>query len=170
MLKKYIETGQIVGTHGVRGEVRVYPMADSPDFLLGFKRVYLSRRGKPVAVLSSRRHGNVVLLKLDGVADANAAEQLVGKKVFINREDVTLPPGRYFVEDLVGCRALVSGTDKEIGVISEVKCLPANDVWVIKSPGREVLLPAVEEFVGAVCPEEGYVEIKPRKGLLPDED
>ena len=92
MQKQFLELGEIVGTHGVRGEVRFNPWCDTPDFVTKFKTLYFDSKGeKSVAVLSSRVHGNVVLLKLDGVDTMEKAQALKTKILYIDKADYILP-------------------------------------------------------------------------------
>ncbi len=80
MIKPYLELGKVVGTHGVRGELRVNPWCDTPDFARRFKTLYWDKNGeKPVTVLSCRPHGNIVLLRLEGVESMEAAQALRGR-------------------------------------------------------------------------------------------
>ena len=95
MKEKYIEAGEIVNTHGVRGEVKIMPWTDTPEFLRAIKTLYVE--GRPVRVLSSRIHKGALLASLEGVEDVNAAMRLKGKRVSIDRDDARLPEGRFFI-------------------------------------------------------------------------
>ena len=91
MKKDYLELGQIVGTHGVRGEVRVNPWCDGPEFAKQFKTLYYDAAGtQPVKVLACRPHGNVVLMKLEGVETVEQANLLRSKVLYIARKDANL--------------------------------------------------------------------------------
>ena len=107
MKQQYLEAGQIVSAHGLRGEVKVYPWADSPAFLTGLPRVYLG--GQAYAVEHGRVQKSCALLKLQGVDTVEEAQRLRGKTVLVNREDVPLAPGTYFIADLIGLRVLAGG-------------------------------------------------------------
>ena len=164
MLERYLETGQIVGTHGVRGEVKIQPWADGPEFLLDFKTLYLGDR--PYAVEQSRVHKSMVLCKLAGVDSVEAAQALRGVVVKIDREDAVLPEGRVFVADLIGLPVYADG--QEIGTLREVLNYPASDVYVVKGE-HEYLIPAVPAFVERATPEDGiYVHLI--EGLRTDEN
>lgn len=172
MIKNYLIAGQIVGTHGVRGEMRVNPWADSPEFLKQFKTVYFDSDGKQgVKVLSSRPHGNIVLMKLDGVESVEEASALRNKKLYIKRSDARLADGAYFIEELIGCEVF-DADDGEIcyGKISDVSQTGANDVWHIKKDGREYLIPAIPSVVIDTNVEENRVLIRPMKGIFEDEN
>ncbi len=173
MLKKYLETGKIVSTHGVRGEVRVDPWCDSPDFLKRFKTLYYDKDGKQsVKVLSCRPHGNVAVLSLEGVDSIEKANLLRNRILYMNREDAKLPAGKYFIQDLIGCR-VVDADDESVfyGTLSDVSETGANDVWHVKDEnGTEYLLPAIPPVVIDTDVEVGVVKIRPLRGIFNDED
>ena len=95
-VKRFLETGKIVGTHGVRGEVRVDPWSDSPEFVKRLKHLYFDEGKVPVSLESSRVHKNQVLLKLKGVDTVEQADALRGKVLWLDREEVQLPEGTVF--------------------------------------------------------------------------
>ena len=99
-MKELLDCGQIVNTHGIRGEVRVVPWADSPEFLCRLPALYIG--GAAVRVLSSRVHKGSVIAKLDGVDTVEKAMALKGKTVQLHRADAKLPDGAFFLEDIIG--------------------------------------------------------------------
>ena len=104
MKKRFLEAGQIVSTHGVRGEVRIQPWADEADFLTRFRRFYID--GAEVKVRSCRVHKQMCIASLAGVEDVNAAMALKGKVLFIDREEAKLPPGAVFLQDIIGAKVV----------------------------------------------------------------
>ena len=171
MPSKFLESGRIVGTHGVRGEVRVDPWCDEPKFLTRFKKLYLDKFGDAVLnVKTSRVHGNICLFKIDGVDSIEDAEKLRGRVIYIDRDDCKLPKGSYFVTDIIGCRVLNADCDEQLGVITDVSQTGANDVWHIKYNDKEYLIPNVPEIVKKVDIAEQTVFITPLKGTFDDED
>ena len=171
MIKKYLETGKIVGTHGIRGMVRVQAWSDSGEFLTNFKRFFISPNGEnELEVLKIQPHGGVVLIAFKGVGTVEQAESLRGKKLYISRDDVSLPDGRYFIDDLIGCEVFDADSGEKYGVISDVSQTGANDVWHIKSGEKEYLLPAIDEVIVKVAPENERLEIRPLKGIFDNED
>jgi len=162
MESEFIEAGIIANTHGIYGQVKLQPWADSPDFLTGFECYYID--GVPIKVLSTRVHKNNVIASLEGIDDIDTAIKIKNKIIFVKREDVKLEKGRYFVVELIGLCALDAETGEEIGVITDVLSLPSNEVYVIKG-AREILVPAVPEFVIETNVEEGYVRICLIEGL-----
>ena len=168
-MKKYIETGKIVGTHGINGMVRVQPWSDSSEFLCSFKYFYLDKNGKnKLQVVSAKPHGNIVLLSLNGIGSIEDAETLRGKTLYINREDVILPEGRYFISDLLGCEVFDADTDELLGTLNDVSETGANDVWHITKNSNEYLVPAIDEVIVSVDTENQKIVIRPMKGIFDD--
>lgn len=171
MILDFIEIGKIVGTHGIRGELRVNPWCDSPEFFKNFSTLYFDKLGKESAKISSvRAHGNIVLLKLDEVTTVELASSLRGKTLYIKRSDAPLEEGRYFVQELIGCQVKDASTGKLYGTISDVSATGANDVWHIKNQGQEYLIPAIPDVVVSINIEDEVVEINPLRGLFDDEN
>lgn len=173
MIKDFLAVGQIVGTHGVRGEMRINPWADSPDFLKQFKTLYYDSEGKSgVKVISARPHGNIVLMKLDGIDTVEAASAMRNKKLYMRRSDARLADGVYFIEELIGCDVFdADDGEKRYGVISDVSETGANDVWHIKADdGREYLIPAIPSVVIDTDVRKNRVLIRPMKGIFDDEN
>ena len=99
MKKELLETGKIVSTHGLHGEVKILPWADSPEFLLKFDRVFLGKR--EYAVEDARVQKTCVLMKLEGIDTVEDAAKLRDQVVFISREDIELEEGAIFIQDLL---------------------------------------------------------------------
>lgn len=161
MRKQYLEAGVIATTHGTKGELRIQPWCDGPEFLCRFDRIYIE--GKEVKMVQASVHKSMVLCTLDGVQDINAAIALKGKVVFINRDDVEIEEGRYFVQDLIGLKV----TDRNhgyLGEITDVMTLPANNVYVVKGV-KSYMIPAVPAFVKKVDPDSGSVEVEIIEGM-----
>ncbi|MEG1819211.1 MAG: ribosome maturation factor RimM [Oscillospiraceae bacterium] len=171
MILDFIEIGEIVGTHGVKGEMRVNPWADSPEFMKNFKTLYLDKHGqKSVKVSGCRPHGNVVLLMLDGIETVEQASVMRGKTLYMKRSDANLEKGNYFVQELVGCKVIDAETEKSYGIMSQVSFTGANDVWHIKDGEKEFLIPAIPDVVDAIDVEKGIITIHPLRGIFEDED
>ncbi len=164
MEQQFLQAGEIVSTHGIQGEVKILPWADSPEFLLKFKTFYLS--GKAYAVLSSRVHKTCVLAKLQGIDTPEAAVSLRGQTVYIDRSKVQLPKGTVFIADLLGCRVL-DDEGAEIGTIKDVLTMPSSDVYVIEGE-HKYMIPAVKEFVKEINVAEGYVRVHLIEGMATD--
>ena len=170
-MKKYLEAGKIVGTHGIRGELRVQPWADSGEFLAGFRTLYFGKGEKRLDILSSRPHKNIVIMKISGVDTIEAADALRGRVLYIDRADAHLPEGRYFIQDLIGCRVVDCDSGEEYGEITDVSSTGVNDVYHVKTPaGEERLIPAVDSVLAGTDIEAGEVRIHAMKGMFDDED
>lgn len=165
MKQQYLEAGEIVSTHGVRGEFKVLAWADGPEFLTCFDRVFL--KGKEYEVESARVQKTCTLVKLKGIDTMEAAQTLRGTVVKVNRDDVELEEGTYFIADLIGLKVLADG--EEIGTIQEIMTLPGNDVYVVKGE-KEYMIPAVSEFLLETNVEEGFVRVKLIEGMQTDAD
>ncbi len=140
---KLIESGKIVNTHSVYGEVKVQPWSDTPDFLCDFDVIYIDSR--PYTVERARVHKFCVLLKLEGIDSVNDAMKLRDKTVSVDREDVELEDGQFFITDLIGL-SVIDENGEPLGKICDVLTLPANDVYVIRG-AHEYMIPAVSEFI-----------------------
>ena len=163
MKQPFIEAGRITNTHGVRGEVKIEVWLDSPDDLKHYRRVYID--GQERRLLSARPQNHFAIAKLEDVDDVNAAMPLKGKTVYIAREDAPLPPGGYFLQDLLDAR-VVLGDGSPVGVLTEILERPANNVYVVTDPeGKEILIPAVPAFILSADAEEGVVTVRLLEGM-----
>ncbi len=171
MPAKYIEAGKIVGTHGVRGEMRVDPWCDSAGFLCRFKKLYLDASGtQAIVVTSARPHGNICLIKADAVDSIEQAEALRGRSLYIDRSDCRLEKGRYFISDIIGCEVVSASGGETLGTVCDVSNTGANDIWHIKRDGKVFLVPNNPEFVKSVDIENKKIVYSPIKGMFDDED
>ncbi len=173
MIKQYLELGQIVGTHGVRGEMKLDYWCDSPAFVQQFATVFLDPEGNRCAdVLSARPHKNQVLLTLKGIDSIEKAEALRSTVLYIRREDAGLADGAWFIAELIGCTVYDADDPEKIwGEIADVYNTGANDIWVIRTPaGREVHIPAIKDVVLGADVAANRAVIRPLKGLFDDAD
>ena len=163
-MKQFLETGEIVNTHGIRGEVKLLPWADDPEFLLEFDEVYID--GRTYEIESARVQKTCVLMKFKGINTVEDAIKLRGKVVSIDRTDIELAEGSYFIADLIGLPVFADGV--EIGKIKEVLTPPGNDVYVVRGK-HEYMIPVVQEFVLDVDLEQG-VQVRLIEGMQTDAD
>ncbi len=171
MKKQYLESGKIVGTHGIKGEVRIDPWCDSPQFLAAFDKLYLDDRGETFIEVKSRPHKNITLCKIKGVDNIDDAQRLRGRIVYIDRDDVKLEEGVNFVQDLIGLAVIDADSGENYGKITDVLRTGANDVYEVTSPdGQKILVPVIDEVIPARNIDEGFVLLRPMKGLFDDED
>ena len=160
-MKEFLDCGQIVNTHGVRGEVRIVPWADSPDFLCQFSTLYID--GAPRRVLSSRVHKGSVIAKLDGVDTVEEAMLLRDKTVQIRRADARLPEGSFFLADVIGLK-VVDEAGQTLGTLKEVLSPSVQQVYVVDGD-REILIPAVPEFILETNIASGYIKVRLSEGM-----
>lgn len=171
MKKQFLDSGKIVGTHGIKGEVRIDPWCDSPEFLCAFKKLWLDENGTEFIEVKSRPHKNITLTKIKGVDTIETAEKYRGKVVYINRDDINLAEGVHFVQDLIGLEVKDADNGKVYGKISDVLRTGANDVYEIKdADGKTYLAPVIDDVVKEINVNDGYVLIVPMKGIFDDED
>ena len=167
MPEQYLEIGKITNTHGVMGEVRVQPWADSPDFLCKFKTLYVDKTHWPIKVERARVHKNMVILKFKEFNNVNDIEKYKGKDLLIRRDQaVKLAPNENFITDLIGLK-VVTDEGKEFGTLTDVLQTGANDVYVIESlEGKEYLFPAIPQCILDVNLESQTVTVHILDGLL----
>lgn len=170
-MKQYLETAKIVATHGIRGEVRCQYFCDSAEFLCEFEELFLDKKGeKPVLITRAYPHKNVVIMKIDGIDTVEDAQKLIGKTLYMNRDDVELDEGVYFIQDIIGLVVKDIESGEVYGKISDVYQNGATDVYSIKKEnGRELMFPYIDEVVKKIDIEAGEMLIKPLEGLF-DED
>ena len=168
MRVEYIPVGQIVNAHGIKGEVKLNPMGFDPEFLVDFDVLYIG--GKRTEVKSARVHKSVVLLTLPGVTDMDAALALKGKDVTIRRDDVEVPEGYYFDEEIEGLTVIDCATEEVIGKVRRVLSYPAHKIYEVKGE-REYLIPAVPKvFIESVDLDGETMRVHMMKGLATDEN
>lgn len=160
--KKMLEAGKIVNTHGINGEIKIEPWCDSARFLQNFDIFYID--GGEFNVTSSREHKNMLLAKLEGVDSVEDAQKLKQKIITIDCSEVTLPDGRYFVQDLIGLHVLEENGEF-FGNVFDVLTMPAHDVYHVKSEGGDHYIPAVPEFIKSIDLEKQQIIVKLIEGM-----
>ena len=164
MKKEFLETGKIVSTHGLHGDVKILPWADSPEFLLEFDRVFVGK--KEYAVEDARVQKTCVLMKLEGIDTVEEAAKLRDQVVFIARDDIELEDGAMFIQDLLGLPVLTED-GAELGKLKEVISTGANDVFYVKG-AHEYMIPAVPEFVLERNIDDGFIRVRLIEGMQTD--
>lgn len=173
MIKEFLEIGEIVGTHGIRGEMRLNPWCDSPEFVTKFKTLYYDSNGSCAAqIKAARPHGNIVLLTVKDIDSVEKAQKMRGKVLYMKRSDAKLPKGTYFIAELIGCTVYdADSPEKVYGTLTDVSETGANDVWhITNSEGKEYLIPSIPDVVIETDVAENRVVIRPLKGIFDDED
>ena len=163
MKLKFLEAVEIVTTHGVRGEMKVLPWADGPDFLLDFKRVRIG--DVDYKVESCRIQKTCNLVKLAGIDTMEQAQAMHGKVLQIYREDA--PEGLIFAAELMGMQVVANG--ETLGLITEVLDYPGNKVYVVKGQ-HSYMIPAVKQFILSTDLDSNVMQVQIIEGMRTDEN
>ncbi|MDD6213229.1 MAG: ribosome maturation factor RimM [Clostridiales bacterium] len=167
-MEDFFQVGIYANTHGVRGEIKVFPTTDDPKRFRRLKQVIM-RTEKEEFVLeiqSVRFAKQMVLLKFKGIDNINDIERYKGSGLFVPRKDaVPLKKDEYFVADLIGL-TVYTDEGEELGTLSEVIQTGANDVYVVQTDEKELLLPAIAQCVQSVSLEEGKMIVHMMEGLM----
>lgn len=149
-MEDFLQVGAVTSTHGLRGEVKVFPTTDDPKRYQKLKKVYLKtqKQQKELEIERVRFFKNLVILKFKGLDDIADVQPYKGAKLYIMREDaVPLAEDEYFAADLIGL-SVVSDENEKLGEVSNVLLTGANDVYVVKqSDGKELLIPAIKDCI-----------------------
>lgn len=166
MQQKYLEIGKVTGTHALMGEVRVHPWADSPEFLCQFKTLYLDKEGGwAIKVERARPHKNMAIVKFENINDVPSGMSLKDAILYVDRDDVNLPEGSFFIADLMGLEVRDAANGAVLGKIADVLDMPASNVYVVRGGEREFMIPAVDAFVVETNVTDGYIRVNMIEGL-----
>ena len=166
-MEDLLKVGVITTTHGVRGEVKVFPTTDPERFLdLEYVLLDAGREMKKLEIRNVKFFKNLVILKFNGIDNINDIEKYKKAGLYVTREDaVELEEDEYFIADLIGMD-VISDEGEQLGTISDVLQTGANDVYVISSKGqKDLLLPAIHECVLDVNVEERTMKVHLMPGL-----
>jgi len=157
MKRQYLQAGKIINTHGLKGDIKFEAWSDGLDFLDGVKKLYLSDDGTNVLYVEKIiKHGRFLLIKFKEIIDIDDALKYKNKILYVNRDDLSLDEGSFYISDLLGLDAIDQMTDKSFGKIVDVINRGASDIYVIKTnEGKEIMIPSVKEFVQKVDLELG---------------
>lgn len=169
MAEGFLEVGALLRPHGLKGEIRAAFYADSPDLLYG--EVYLqsgSRPPRPAKVTSWRLCRQQLIIALEGVTDRTAAEALRGRTILVPGNSLPEPgPEEVYLYRLIGLPVVLHASGEELGVLDHVLFHGDQEIWVIRTAsGKEILFPAVPDFVDLLDPEAGIIRISPPPGLI----
>ena len=157
-MKQFITVGQIINTHGLNGEVKVYPLTDDIKRFRKLKKIYIN--GIERQVVWCKLQVDKAILKIEGIDSIEDAVKYKEKYIEVSREDaIKLPEGRYFVTDIIGC-TVVDENGVDYGKIYDVIHTKNNDVYWIKE-GKELLIPVLKEIVVNIDVENQKITIKP---------
>ena len=163
MKLQFIEAGEIVSTHGVKGEVKVLPWVDGPEVLCEFDRCRIG--GKEYKMEAVRIQKTCNLVKLSGIDTMEAAQAMRGKTLELYREDID--DGVIFAADLMGMEVFCDG--EKIGSIVDVLDYPGNSVYVVKGQ-YQYMIPAVNAFILSTDMEKNEMQVRLLEGMRTDEN
>ena len=168
-MEQLLQVGVISSTHGIRGEVKVFPTTDDPDRFRKLKQVILDtgREQKGLEIEGVKFFKQFVILKFKGIDNINDIEKYKGKSLYVTREHaVKLKKDEYFIADLIGLDVVLED-DSAFGTLKDVLETGANDVYIIDTKEHgEVLIPAIEECVLEVDIEANKMKIHLMNGLI----
>jgi len=154
--------------HGIKGEIILSFLTDFPERFLKMQSVLLGKNQgatKRFAVAKVDVQARGARMKLKEINDRDDAESLIGSYIFVKKEDrVQLPSDTFFTDDLIGCTVQDEGKNI-LGVLKEIMKLPAQDVYVVESDGKELMIPAVREFILSVDVNQRLVTVRLIDGL-----
>ena len=167
-MEDLLQVGVITSTHGIRGEVKVFPTTDDPKRFRKLKQVILDtgKEQLDMEIASVKFFKNMVILKFKGIDDRNDVERMRQAKLLVTRENaVELGKDEYFIADLIGIQ-VVSDEGEELGTISDVLQTGANDVYVVSKDGaKDLLIPAIHACIQNVDVAAGQMEVHLLPGL-----
>lgn len=170
MSDNLLRVGIISNTHGIRGEVKVFPTTDDPNRYKKLKKVILQTRREQIEleIQSVKFFKQFVIVKFKGIDNINDIEQYKGLELYVTRENaVKLAPNENFICDLVGCSVIEDKDNKVIGVLEDVLLTGANDVYIVKTDdGKEILLPVIKDCILDVDVDKKEIKVHLLPGLL----
>lgn len=173
MQKNYLEIGQIVNTHGLKGFVKVVPYTDDIERFDELKKVIIvyDKKDIEVDIEKVKYFKNMVILKFKGIDHINDAEKYKNCLLKIKREDAKkLDENTYFIADLIGI-AVYNEDDKKIGTLVEVFSTGSNDVYVVKDEnGKQILLPAISAVIKKVDIADEKMIVDISGGIISNEN
>ncbi len=168
-MEQFLRVGVISSTHGIRGEVKVYPTTDDPERFLDLDEVILDtgREHKILEIEGVKFFKNQVILKFKGYDNINDIEKYLKKDLLVDREHaVELGENENFIADLIDME-VVTDEGKVLGTLTDVIETGANDVYAVKTPeGKEILLPAIRDCIRDVNVDEKRMTVHVMEGLL----
>jgi 16S rRNA processing protein RimM len=165
-MTELFDIGWIFNAHGLKGEVKIFPITDNSGIFKS--QEYLIISGTRYDVEQVRVDREEVVVKLNGIDDRDSALKLKGSYASVTRENASpLEEGSYYMTDIIGCR--VYEDNVLIGVISDIIRTGSNDVYHIVENGRDILIPAIRDVVKKIDIKSKRIEVKLMKGILEDD-
>lgn len=164
----YTIIGKIINTHGIKGEVKIYPMTDDIERFSDLEKIYIGDVKREVNLKTVRYHKGFPIIGFEEFDDINQILPFRDQFIYVDDKDrIILPEDHYFIYDLVDCEVFDMNRNK-IGYINDVLQNVSNDVYVVKDEvnHKEYLIPAVKQFVKLVDVENKRVVIDPIEGMI----
>jgi len=163
----YTIIGKITNSHGIRGDIKIFPLTDDPERFFQLKEIFVGEKKELVSISDAKLHKGLVLIHFKGLDNINDILKYKDEFVYIKDEDrVTLPKDHYFISDLIGCNVILKDGSR-IGIIKDVLQGIANDVYIVKSKDdKEYMIPAVGEFIVSVDIQNKEITIDPIEGMI----
>ncbi|GHV30472.1 ribosome maturation factor RimM [Clostridia bacterium] len=166
---EHIEVGKVVGLHGLKGDIKIYPWCDDAAQILEAEELYVD--GTKQNFFDRREHKRIILAKIEGADAPEAARRYINKIIYIRRSEIKLAEGEFLIRDLLGLSVVDNQTGVTYGKIFNVIKTGSNDVYEIKNEdGKVFLIPAIKSVVKIVDLDQGVMKITPIKGLFDDEN
>jgi 16S rRNA processing protein RimM len=169
---KRVQIGKIVGAHGVNGTLRIYPLTDYPERFFGMDRLYIEKPGKPPRELeiqsaSSHDGKGQILVKAAGIDGRTEAEALSGWAVTVLPEErVELPDGEYWVDSIIGLKAIDALSGDCLGTVEDIMPTGGNDVYLVRTTEGDIrLIPAIGDVVKEIDVSSGVMRVSLIEGL-----
>jgi 16S rRNA processing protein RimM len=172
MMNDLLQIGRIIGTHGIKGEVTVFPLTDDPRRFSILKDCYLMKEDDaskvPAMAVSAKYSNSRVILRLEGIDDRDAALALKGRIIAVSRENaVKLAPGSYFICDIIGSRMIDDDSGETLGILGDILQTGSSDIYVVKRENqKDLLLPAIKEVIKAIDIASMTIRVHLIDGLL----
>ena len=161
---RYLEVGQIVKTHGIKGELKVKILTDNLSRFDKGSVLYVGEDKKEVTITSSRVHQGMILITINELYDINKVLDYVNKMMYVDIDSVEDDEDGYYYDDLIGCDVFVN--DEKIGVVNDIIEVPQGELLEIDINGEMKLVPYVDEFISSVDIDNKKIVITPIEGLL----
>ena len=168
MKQQFLEAGRITKLQGLKGELRMQYYCDGPERLDGLKTLYLDKGKTPVGLTASRYlKSDVTVIKLEGIDTPEDAQKLIGKTLYLNRNDLELSEDEWFIADLIGLSVVDADNGRVYGKIDEIYQNGSTDVYSLRTPeGKQYLFPAIPEVLLETDLDGGKILIRPLPNLF----
>ncbi len=167
-MEKYFRVGVIANTHGLRGEAKIYPTTEDVKRFDYLKEVFVETKEglKSLHITGVKYFKNMVIVKFKEINDINELLPYKGMDLMVDRENaIPLEEGEYYIADIIGSE-VITDEDKKLGTIKDVIQTGANDVFVVKTDGKDILLPSIPQCVLSKDIENKIIKVHLMKGLI----